>query len=124
LSSCDNLPDDIEVEWGSAPFTRSMCNGSTMIALPGEMARTACIVLRSWEHGDRFTPFGMQGSKLLSDLFTDLHLNALEKERALVLEVDGQIAWVIGYRAAAITRVDEGATDYCLLRKSSKDAQK
>ena len=60
------------------------------------------VILRPAEKGDRFTPYGMKGSKLISDYLTDLHLSVFEKRRTLVLcQSDGTILWLAGYRPDA-----------------------
>ena len=59
------------------------------------------LVLRRWREGDRFIPFGMAGSKKVSDLLTDMKVPAFEKERQFVLLSgggDGEIVWVVGRR--------------------------
>ncbi len=58
------------------------------------------LTLRKWEAGDRFIPFGMKGSKKVSDLFTDLKINRFEKEKAFVLLSGNEIIWVVGYRTS------------------------
>ena len=50
--------------------------------------------------GDRFSPFGMKGTKLVSDLLTDLKLSIFEKEQQQVLCADDEIIWVIGRRSS------------------------
>ncbi len=52
--------------------------------------------LRRWQKGDRIRPFGMKGSKLVSDVFSDKKLGIAEKERALVLLRDDVIVWIPG----------------------------
>lgn len=57
------------------------------------------VVLRRWKPGDYFHPLGMKGKrKKLQDFFTDLKVPVFEKEKIWILEISGQIAWVIGYR--------------------------
>ncbi len=57
------------------------------------------VVLRHWKPGDYFHPLGMKGKrKKLQDFFTDLKIPVFEKEKIWILEISGQIAWVIGYR--------------------------
>lgn len=57
------------------------------------------LTVRSTERGDRFIPFGMRGSKLVSDFLTDLKLSLIEKNRQLVLcDSQGRIVWVVGQR--------------------------
>ena len=55
--------------------------------------------IRPWRPGDWMVPLGMRGRKKISDMFTDLHVPLTEKERALVLELDGsRVAALIGVR--------------------------
>ena len=55
--------------------------------------------IRPWRPGDWMVPLGMRGRKKISDMFTDLHVPLTEKERALVLELDGShVAALVGER--------------------------
>lgn len=56
------------------------------------------MVLRRWEKGDRFKPFGMKNSKKISDFFIDDKLSLKEKENVWLLTQKNQIIWVVGYR--------------------------
>ncbi len=56
------------------------------------------LTLRTWEKGDRFTPFGMKGSKLVSDFLIDNKVPVSLKSKVLVLISGGEICWVMGYR--------------------------
>ncbi len=58
----------------------------------------AIITMRGWELGDRIKPFGMRGSKKVSDLFTDAKYSALDKQGVSLLLADGEIVWVVGVR--------------------------
>ncbi|MEL6534895.1 MAG: tRNA lysidine(34) synthetase TilS [Bacteroidota bacterium] len=55
-------------------------------------------VLRPWQEGDRFVPLGMLGQKKLSDFLIDRKIPLNLKSRVWVLEIGGEIAWVIGHR--------------------------
>lgn len=68
------------------------------------------LYIRKVESGDRFTPFGMKGSKLVSDFLTDRKKNVLEKRAQLVVaDGNGRIVWVVGERTCNECRVS-GAT--------------
>lgn len=66
------------------------------------------LTLRRWRKGDRFAPFGMRGSKLVSDYMTDRKMNAVQKEQQLVVtDSAGTILWLVGERPAAHCSVTE-----------------
>ncbi len=56
------------------------------------------LTLRNPRQGDRFIPFGMKGSKLVSDFLTDRHFSALKRQSQLLLTDDNGIVWVAGLR--------------------------
>ena len=71
---------------------------SDVIALDADRLQLP-LTVRLPKEGDRFTPFGMQGSKLVSDFLTDQKLSLLEKRRQLIiLDSTGRILWVVGLR--------------------------
>ncbi|WP_405369186.1 tRNA lysidine(34) synthetase TilS [Nonlabens sp. Asnod2-A12] len=58
------------------------------------------LILRTWQHGDRMQPYGMKGSKLISDLLTDSKISSLKREKALVLTSGNDLIWLVGKRAS------------------------
>lgn len=56
--------------------------------------------LRHWEEGDRIAPFGMKGSRLVSDIFSDAKLPVNEKNTVWLLTRDDTILWIAGMRAS------------------------
>ncbi len=56
--------------------------------------------LRRYRRGDRLEPFGMKGSKLVSDIFNDAKLSASQKRAVRLLVCDGVIVWIVGLRAS------------------------
>jgi len=70
------------------------------VYLNEEKCRHCRLVVRSWKPGDRIRPSGMRGSRKLQDIFTDNKLPRDERRRVPVLEADGEIVWVAGFRPA------------------------
>lgn len=57
------------------------------------------LTIRPVQEGDRFTPFGMKGSKLVSDFLTDQKASLFERRRQLVItDRTGAIIWLVGRR--------------------------
>lgn len=56
--------------------------------------------LRQWCEGDRMAPYGMDGSRLVSDIFTDAKMSFAERQQQPVVTVDGVIVWLPGVRAS------------------------
>ncbi len=54
--------------------------------------------IRHWQQGDYFYPFGMRGRKKLSDFFAEKKIPLHKKKQVLILESNGRIVWVMGYR--------------------------
>lgn len=67
---------------------------------------TLPLTIRTTRDGDRFQPFGMNGTRLVSDLLTDMKLSLFDKERQYVICSGERIAWVVGLRSAAGYEVD------------------
>lgn len=58
------------------------------------------LIWRGPRTGDRIAPFGMKGSRLLSDLYRDAHLSLADKQRARVLAAGDTILWAAGLRSS------------------------
>lgn len=56
------------------------------------------LLWRKWREGDAFVPLGMGNKKKLSDFFIDNKVPRTEKDMATVLEANGEVIWVVGYR--------------------------
>ena len=59
------------------------------------------LILRRWQQGDWFIPFGMKGRKKLSDFFVDKKFSTNEKEQLWLLTSGDDIVWVVGHRVDA-----------------------
>ncbi len=63
--------------------------------------------MRSWQKGDRMKPFGLKGSKLLSDIFCDLKLSITQKANIKIILRDSDIIWIPGVRCSALFPVSD-----------------
>lgn len=71
-----------------------------------EAILTTPLSLRHWHEGDRFSPYGMKGTKLLSDYFSDNHYSIVDKRRQwLLVDDNDRILWVVGKRSSRLLSV-------------------
>ena len=64
------------------------------------------LTVRPIQEGDRLRPFGMKGSKLVSDYLTDRKIDLLERKRQLtVVDSNGIIVWLIGHTTNDLCRI-------------------
>ena len=112
-----NSPIGVTAYRGSTPFSPRMCINGMRVAFNTQLLDCKRVVLRHWRRGDRFQPFGMKSTKLVSDLFNDLKLDYDDKKRAWLLEADGEIIWVVGLRSSALYPVPIESQDYIILTK-------
>ena len=59
------------------------------------------VMVRTPEPGDRMAPYGMNGSRKLQDIFTDLKIPKAQRAAWPVVECGGEIIWLPGYRIAS-----------------------
>lgn len=62
-------------------------------------------LIRRWRHGDRLKPFGMAGSRKVSDIFSDMKMTVGQKNRQWILTRDGELLWIVGVRASRLFMV-------------------
>lgn len=80
------------------------------------------LIIRQKQTGDKFRPFGMKGFKLISDFLKDEKLNTFEKDNCrLLVNGNGEIIWVIGYRSDERYKVNIKNTDLVKLTSTGKN---
>lgn len=65
------------------------------------------LMLRRWEKGDYFYPYGMLGKKKLSKYFKDEKIDLFSKEKQWLLCSNNEIVWVVGMRSDNRFKVDD-----------------
>lgn len=78
------------------------------------------LTVRHWRQGDRFRPFGMKGTKKLSDYFNDRKFSLIQKLSIPIVEMQGRIVWIAGERAADDFRVTPSSRRILTMRMVDK----
>lgn len=79
------------------------------------------LTIREVRNGDRFVPFGMTGSKLVSDLLTDRKMSLQQKRRQLCLtDASEEIIWLTGLRINNKHRITSRTIKYVYVRYIKK----
>jgi len=66
---------------------------------------TGNLRVRNWNPGDRFQPFGLEGSKKLSDILRERQVSRENRPGVLVVTDEAGILWVVGLARAERTRL-------------------
>lgn len=81
------------------------------------------LTVRRVKNGERFQPFGMRGTKLISDYLTDKKKSIIEKrEQLVVVDADDAVVWLVGERPAAPFCVDEKTKRVFAMELQKEDA--
>ena len=74
------------------------------------------LTVRMIDNGDRFNPFGMKGSQLVSDFLTNHHATPYQrKHQCVVVDARGSICWLVEWRIADAYRVTDSTTEVVLM---------
>ena len=69
------------------------------------------LTIRIIQLGDRFVPFGMNGSKLVSDYLTDKKVSLWSKlSQMVVTDAKGEVVWLVGHRIDHRFRITPSTT--------------
>jgi tRNA(Ile)-lysidine synthase len=108
----EKIQKDVKV-----PLNLSICNVSDISnATPNcifvdEDKLQFPLIIRKWNEGDYFYPFGMKGKKKLSKYFKDEKLSLIDKSSQWILCSDNQIVWIIGKRQDERFKVETNTTN-------------
>lgn len=93
---CVELVEGVEVSREAAMATLD----AALVSFP--------LTVRPVHDGDRFVPFGMTGSRLVSDFLTDKKVSLFEKRRQLVVtDAHNTIIWLVGHRTDNRFRISD-----------------
>ncbi|MBU8869422.1 MAG: tRNA lysidine(34) synthetase TilS [Gemmatimonadales bacterium] len=79
-------------------------SGSWNLTCPASVLK-GNLKIRNWRNGDRFQPFGLNGSRKLSDLLREHRIPANRREGILLVEDDAGILWIVGIARSERTRL-------------------
>lgn len=111
-----DLSDETAVDLTSYPFRVRELNPEEFSKLKRErsldpmamyadsaiMSGNANFTMRGWRNGDRMRPFGLKGTKLLSDIFSDAKMSLNEKKDVKVICRNSDIIWIPGLRCSSL----------------------
>lgn len=111
-----DLSDETAVDLTSYPFRVRELNPEEFSKLKRErsldpmamyadsaiMSGNANFTMRGWRNGDRMRPFGLKGTKLLSDIFSDAKMSLNDKKNVKVICRNSDIIWLPGLRCSAL----------------------
>ena len=124
------LPSDgaVEARQGTLTVTRRVFNGEIEkernIAMLDAGRVHLPLTLRSVQPGDRFAPFGMRGTRLVSDYMTDRKKSIIEKERQLVVtDADDNIVWLVNERPSAKCSIGKDTRECIVLTWKTPDTE-
>lgn len=94
-----------------APFDGTIAKERSIATLDARKAALP-LTVRPAKSGDRFAPFGMRGTKLVSDYLTDRKRSIIEKSRQLVVtDTLDRIVWLVGERPSTACSIDKETTE-------------
>ena len=101
------MESDISVDFIVPKAPNHVCVSRDKIGFP--------LTIRHVKDGDRFTPFGMKGTKLVSDYLKDVKAAPQSRRQQLVVtDSVGHIIWLVGYRIDDHYKIRKGSTAVAL----------
>ena len=84
-------------------------------------SKTFPFTVRNRRHGDRFQPYGMQGTKKIKDFLIDAKVPRYERDRIPILVCGDEILWVVGHTTNEAFKIQPGTRQYLHLRYVSDE---
>jgi len=109
------LPDGRTLRITTVPAGTPVSQNPHVATFDMSLFNEGTLTIRPWAAGDRFIPFGMRGSKLVSDFLTDIKINSSERHNQLVATFNNNIVWVLGHRTDNRYRVTEQTAKQLIL---------
>lgn len=100
---CGPVADPAKVGLSEGPGRRD-AHGSWNLSCPADVL-AGNLRVRNPRPGDRFQPFGLDGTRKLSDLFRDKKIPEGDRPGILVVEDGVGILWIVGVERAERTRL-------------------
>ena len=79
------------------------------------------LVVRSFMPGDRFIPFGMDGTKKVKDFFIDQKIPKRRRNQIPIIEDMEKIVWIAGHRSDQRVRVDKTTGKVAVLKIETRE---
>ncbi len=76
------------------------------------------LILRHWQKGDYFHPFGMRGIKKISDFLIDEKVSIPDKEKLWLLANGRKIVWIVGHRIDERFKITENTRQVLIIKHS------
>ena len=74
------------------------------------------LTVRNRQQGDRFQPYGMQGTKKIKDFLIDAKVPRSERDSIPLLVCGDEILWIIGYTTSEFFKIKSDTRQYLYLR--------
>ena len=82
-------------------------------------SETIPLTVRNRRQGDRFQPYGMQGTKKIKDFLIDAKVPRHERDNIPLLVCGDVILWVVGYTTSESFKIEPHTQHYLYLRYAS-----
>ena len=77
---------------------------------------TLPLTVRNRQRGDRFQPYGMQGTKKIKDFFIDTKVPRYKRDRIPLLVCEDEVLWIIGHTTSELFKIKPSTQQYLYLR--------